>query len=229
MNTDSSKMSQQIEQYLQGRLSPSEEQAFEEAYLGDPDLLDQIMLTEKLQQGFKDSAPAPMAVAHSAKAWRFWNTPQYAAAASVLFAASMLMSGLLYQDNRSLRDAGSSVVAASPATRLVPLIAVRGQADFELAAPAAGEWTVLLADPGFGDYDRFEASVSRQTPAGIEPVWQSAGLKPGYEGLLAIGLPGRLLTAGDYELVIRGRMPDWPDTRSAENAGQFTFSVSPTP
>ena len=45
-----------VERYLQGRLSPEDEQAFEEAYLADPRLLEEVQLAERLRAGFKDAA-----------------------------------------------------------------------------------------------------------------------------------------------------------------------------
>ena len=45
---------QVIERYLKGTLTADEERAFEELYLGDPDLLDEIQLVERLGQGLKD-------------------------------------------------------------------------------------------------------------------------------------------------------------------------------
>jgi hypothetical protein len=217
-------MSEQIERYLQGRLTPSEEQAFEEAYLGDPDLLDRLMLTEKLQQGFKQSESPLAAAPQGRSAWRFWNTPQYAAAASIMLAATVLMSGLLYNENRSLREAGSGL-AVNPILNFMPLVAVRGQADNEIAVPPPGQWAVLLVDPGFGDYDSFDAIVSRLGPDGDETVSQSTGLTVGLYDQLAVSVPSSSLTAGRYELVILGRGADWPESRAAEDAGRYTFAV----
>ena len=43
-----------IERYLSGQLSAAEEQALEEAYLADPDLLAELEATERLRDGIKD-------------------------------------------------------------------------------------------------------------------------------------------------------------------------------
>ena len=60
-----------IERYLQGTLSAAEEQAFEEAYLADPQLLEELEVAERLRAGFKDldAAEAPGRAAPPRSRW----------------------------------------------------------------------------------------------------------------------------------------------------------------
>lgn len=211
---------EEIERYLHGQLSPAEAQAFEEAYLGDSELLDEIMLVETLKAGL--ARHAERRGRPGAARRRFWATPQYAAAASVLLAVAVLGAGTLYLENRSLRDGAAAVTA----TRLVPLVAVRGRSETELGPFARDEWTVLLVDPGFVEFDTFEAVVARETDGGSDPIWRSLGLTPSYEGLLAVGVPGAELSAGDYRLTVTGRLSDWPASRDSEPAAAFSFRVA---
>ena len=44
---------QVIERYLQGRLTADEETAFEEAYIGDPDLFQELRAAELLRRGLE--------------------------------------------------------------------------------------------------------------------------------------------------------------------------------
>jgi hypothetical protein len=223
MKKDSSPVSDQAERYLQGRMSEPEAAAFEEAYLANPGLVEELELTEKLLRGLEDihagerlSAPVRA---------RFWSAPQFALAASTLLAVSLIAGGLLYRENVALRGA-TGLTAQSGPTRLLQLVAVRSDNAMELAAPAAGEWTVLLADPGFGPYQRFDAVVSRRVDDGVQAVWEARGLSPGFEGLIAIGMPGDLLTAGDYVVELSGRAPDWPADRANEPAARYRFRIA---
>jgi len=215
-----------VERYLQGRLSEAEEAAFEEAYLSDPALLDELELTEKLQRGLRQVAarePLPPQQRRS-----FWSTPQYAAAASTLLAVSLLASGLLFVENRELREAASE--PAGGPTRLLELVAVRSDDAMTIASPAPGERTVLLAYPGFGPYDRFDAVLTRGRDAAGGIVWQARGLGADFEGMIAVDVSGDLLDPGDYSLTLRGRAADWPADRASQPAGTYRFRIeAPTP
>src|SRR5262245_15181334 len=108
-----------IERYLSGALTADEEQAFEEAYLGDPELLNQVETAERLRDGIKklDAAGRLERMRPPAR-WRQWlASPQYAAAASVLLAVSLGFSAMLFRENTILRQDGLAQVSAS--TRLV--------------------------------------------------------------------------------------------------------------
>lgn len=212
------------ERYLQGRLTADQERAFEEAYLGDPDLLDDLILTEKLQQGLRLHG-------REVRARNRWSavfaSPRYAAAATVLLALSVTLSGTLYLENRSMRDGGLEArFEGSGVTRLLPLVTVRGDDVNEVARPETGEWVVFLVDAGFTEYDEYRAVVSRRTPAGNESVRQLEGLVPTYDGMLPIGLPGGLLAPGDYEILVEGRMADWPADRESDPIGRTPLRIA---
>ena len=76
-----------VDRYLRGDLTDEEAARFEEYFLSNPDVLDELELTEKLRQGLEDVTtvesvrePEPEATTP----WSFFRTPQYAAAATVL-------------------------------------------------------------------------------------------------------------------------------------------------
>jgi hypothetical protein len=191
-----------IERYLQGQLSGDELEAFEEAYLGDPELVEELALTEKLRKGFKAADSAQAARRRPAWLSALGSVP-YAAAATVLLALSLTYSGALLVENRGLRDPAP--------TRLVPLVAVRGDAaPNRIDAPAAGEWIVLMLDAGFTEYDEYRATVAREGANPAEPVALRQGLgrmqTAGYEDQVSLGLPGSLLAPGRYEITLEGRM-----------------------
>ena len=87
--------------------------------------------------------------------------------------------------------------------RLLPLVTVRGAGDPNvIAAPRAGEWTVLLLDAGFTDYDRYRALLLRRSD-GAE-LLRVDDLAPTYEGLLALGLPASALLPGVVRIRLQG-------------------------
>jgi len=219
---------QVIERYLKGTLSAGEEQAFEEAYLADPALLEELEVAERLRAGLKDlnagdaaeRAPPPRA------SWlTLASSPRYGIAASFVAVAALASATVLYVQNQGLR-AGSGFVAATQ-TRLLPLVSVRGAGSpNEIAAPAPGEWTVLLLDAGFGDYDAYRAVLARRDGA---EVLRLDGLTPTYEGLLALGVPGDLLRPGEYEIQLSGGRRDWPATQELDELSRTPLTVAARP
>src|SRR5688572_16744094 len=130
-----------IERYLSGALTADEEQAFEEAYLGNAELLEEIEAAERLRDGMKglDSAGD---LQRSRPRWQqAFASPRYAMAASLLLAVSLGFSTVLYNENRNLRGG----VASTPMiTRFVALEAVRGGNARSVAAPDEDELITLM-------------------------------------------------------------------------------------
>jgi hypothetical protein len=213
---------QVIERYLQGKLTPAEEEAFEEAYLADPKLLVELRLAERLAEGLRDlDAGEHASPPHSAKWFDWVGTPRYGVAASLVAALAVAGASLLFLQNRELRGTGPS---AAP-TRLLPLLAVRGDAVNVIDNPAGAEWTVLLLDPGFTPYDRYRAVLVQRNAAATEERLRLDDMVPTYEGMLALGVPGELLGPGDYEVQLAGRMLGWPAERS-DDLGRIPFTVA---
>jgi len=199
-------------------LTADEEQAFEEAYLGDPDLLDQVQAAERLRDGIKklDSDGSLERVRPSAR-WRQWFTsPQYAAAASVLLAVSVGFSAMLYRENSSLRQ--DDLLQMSASTQLVPLEAVRGGNAVDVPAPAPDQVTVLQLNAGLDAYDTYRGVFTR-VGARSETIWNRADLAARSDGTVLIGpIPARALLPGTYEARLDGRMDAWPAERFEEVA-----------
>jgi hypothetical protein len=214
---------QVIERYLRGKLSAAEEQAFEEAYLADSELFNELVLTERLRDGIKGAAP-PQAVT-PARRRSFFGTPQYAVAASVVAALALLSSGVLLVENRTLESAGTG--SAALAARLEPLVAVRGAGDNTIAAPAAAELVVLLLDPGFAEYDVYDARLVRGAGGDATEIVRRQDLTPTYEGLIALAVPGALLASGTYEVELYGRGSDWPAARAPDTLTRTALTVAP--
>jgi len=207
---------QVVERYLTGTLTADEEQAFEEAYLGDSELLDQLQAAERLREGLKQAdAAGRLKPARRGAAWNQWlASPRYAAAASVLLAVSLGFSMVLYRENLDLREGGLS--STSAATRFVALEATRGSDVTTIPEPEQDEWTALLLDSGIVAYDTYRGVLTRNTGSESQEIWSRADLVPELGGTIVIGVPGRALSPGSYEARLEGRMSDWPAERFEE-------------
>ena len=218
---------QLVERYLNGTLSPAEEQAFEEAYLADPQLEEEVDLAERLRTAFKDfdaAGSGERVAPPRARRLDLLSSPRYALAASLVAAVALASTAALYVQNQALRGGGAGeTFAAEGQTRLLPLVSVRGAANpNEIAAPAAGEWTVLLLDPGFGEYDVYRAVLARRDG---QEVLRRDRITPTYEGLLALGVPGEMLSPGSYEIRLSGGRRDWPAARELDELSRTPLTV----
>ena len=207
-----------IERYLSGVLTPDEEQAFEEVYLGDPEILDQIEAAQRLRDGIKELGAAGRLERLRAPAqWRrMLASPRYAAAASMLLAVSLTFSTVLYRENRTLREDGVS--STSMITRLVTLESVRGGNVTEIPAPEPDELIVLQLDAGIVTYDTYRGVLTRRTGDQSETIWTRADLAQEPNETILIGVPGRALRPAEYEVRLEGRMNAWPAERFEEVA-----------
>ena len=217
---------QVIERYLAGVLTADEEQAFEEAYLGDAEILDQLQTAERLRAGIQDlSAAGRLDRLRPAAPWRQWlMSPQYAAAASVLLVVALGFSAALYRENRDLRTDGAA--AGSSITRLIALETVRGGNAIEIPAPEQDELTSLLLDSGAVAYDRYRATLTRRDGQQSEQVFSRDDLMPQFGDFIVMSVSGRNLRPGAYEARLEGRMDDWAAERF-EEVSRTQLTVTP--
>jgi hypothetical protein len=205
-----------VEPYLQGKLTPEQEQAFEEGYLADASLLEEVMLAEKLRDGLvRHAKGAPGRASEGARPSRWpslLTSPIYAAAATVLLAFSLVTSTTLVVQNQTLRGGGPGSLAGPMPTRFLPLVSVRGDASPNVVeVPASDEWLVFQVYAGPEPYDSYRATLARV--GGGDPLWQQSGLEPTVDEEILVGLPSGTLEPGYYEIELEGRMPDWADGR----------------
>jgi hypothetical protein len=153
-----------------------------------------------MQEGFRALDEAEVFGETPTGSWfnRVFLSPQYAAAASILLVFSLGFSGLLYQQLQN-----DDMFAG---TQVIPVLSVRsatsGRPAMQISISQPNNWIVLLVDPGFESY---VASVARVDRADSQIVWQLDDLQPGYEDMLAVGLPGTVLEPGDYEIRLSGQ------------------------
>jgi hypothetical protein len=203
---------QVVERYLRGALTPDEERAFEEAYLGDPELLNELEAAERLRQGIEDLGAAGELERRPSGGSRFsvpFSKP-WAAAASLVAVIGLAVSAGLYRDNATLRQELAAV--ANVDVRLMPVMTLRGAPESEIEAPSEAGLAVLLVDPGVTSFESYRAVLS--AAQGGAEIWSADGLRPEFQDQLVIAVPGRLLPPGRYEIVVTARMNDWPADRS---------------
>lgn len=222
---------QVVERYLRGSLRPDEEQAFEEAYLGDPELLDEVQRVEGMQSAFKElDARGGLRQREASGGWlNALRSPQYAAAASIALVASLALSTVLYLDNRSLRSDGELLVDGG-VDKVLPLMQTRGAESVNQLIASDEGMTVLLPDAGFDEYDSYRVTVSRDTGAASEIVVTDDGITLSVVGgipSVPLLVPNRLLTPGEYRVEVLGRMTDWPADRDFVPVNEFGLSVTP--
>ena len=220
-----------IERYLRDELSSAEAAAFEEAYLGSSELLDDLEVAEKLQQGLRDVAVLEKSAARSSRpSWipSVFHSPQYAMAASFLLITSLGVTGLLYRQVGELGDL-TGPPGAAPA-QIVPLVSVRGLPGNEpvntIQLDPDTHAYVLMLDPGFEPYARYRASVFEAGTGGAgNAILQVGNLTPGYEDMLALSIPAAVLKPGDFDIHVEGWREEWPPEHAFAPVDVLTLRV----
>lgn len=189
-----------VDRYLQDSLEESELAAFEERLVWDEELVDEVQLASMLRDGLRKTAnngEYSLEESPLSRVADFFRVPQYAAAASFLFAVALGI-GFLNSPMLSGSDRGGSTDVT---TDIVPLMALRSSEGPTIYVNA-GSWTVLLVDV-VGSYERFRATIRQRRNGGTE-IWSGDELIPNYLDTISIGMPGHLLPAGQYLLTLEG-------------------------
>ena len=232
--------------YLMGRLSPQEWEEFEEHYLGCPECLEQLELSERFQAGLKRVATEDVAKAMAVQrlglmAWlaRAARSRGVGLLAAAVLLVAVLPLGVLYQRERgasadlearlanALAPQGNVPIVALGAQRSAPLLALgarrsapgaEGPVD-RIRLPEAPGWIVLsleLADP-----EAFSSYRGTLLFEGDERVWEGPSLFTDVRGALAVSFHSSTLRPGDYELRVEGLAAGADPTSVAS----FTFRV----
>ena len=217
-----------IERYLEDTLSIEEREAFEERFLSSAELLDELEAAERLGQGLHDVTALENArvTGKAPKTVSLFQSPHYAVAASFLLLISLGVSSTLLQKNARLSEMDSGWAVP---TEIIPLVSVRGVTGSELNTLSLGEAPkrfVMMLDPGFESYSHYRATVYQLDPA-YEPamLWQVDEMLPGYEDMLALGVPSSVLSPGDFEIQLEGWQDEWPADHGFESLDTKTFRI----
>lgn len=223
-----------IEHYLQGKLSEEEAASFEEQFLSSDELLDELEAAERLKQGLLDVSALENAHAAdqlveeipASNVVSLFRSPRYAMAASFMLLVSLVVSSVLLQKNAQLTEFASN--QALP-TEIIPLVSVRSATGGELNTLSLGDTPrqfVMMLDPGFEPYSHYRATVYKLDSA-KEPamLMQVDEMLPGYEDMLALGVPSSILSPGNFEIQLEGWQAEWPADHEYEPLDTKTFKI----
>jgi len=235
-----------VDRFLMGHLDTDEAERFQDHTMSCSECLDNLALSEKLQQGMRDAFAGE--AGRTASGWRVRRGPWVmqswlSAAAVVVMAVTAGLLGLrLNRVNTTLEDtrhrlSEHEVLLERMEDRLteatlpranVPLY--RMSPERSVALPTreptwlislAGEpqWLVLVLHtewPGGGPYE------GRIFKAGESPIWQESGLLADGTGDVTIGLLSSDLPPGDYHLVLEQQQA----ARPVNTIARYYFRVS---
>jgi len=193
-----------VRRYLLGRLPDSHVEAFEERFVRDRTLLDELDATEPLVEGFRQierDGRLRLLVGHDAVrrgffAGRLSWTLALSAAAALVAAVVVSISdrGELHELQREVADLRAPQV--NP--RIVDMEITRGAtdaADYAVQLPAVPGWIVLAMDTGAMEPQTHRA---RLLDAGDHVVAQSDGLEADALGVVYWMVHSDTLSAGRY-------------------------------
>jgi len=190
-----------VDRYLAGQLGAREQRRFEEHYIGCGVCQEELELTERLRAGLRDIAVTVRAAppARELSAAGVSAAPRYAMAASAVLAASLIAAGLGYN--------GSDETAGPAVAEVFPIHSTRGVAEtasrVRLSSPEAA--AVLLVDPGRTQRHDYRVVVSKLDGDGATTIAEVSGVRPSYEALVAISVPGSMLAPGPHLIQLEGR------------------------
>ena len=202
-----------IDRYLMGQLSADEKNAFEQAYLDDPELLDQLQRAQAMHAELKKAElqlSGKMGPSRSAARWMY--RPAFALSALMLFGASLVLSGFLYSELRSQRSVSIVPIAVG---NEVWLEQTRGQTDHLKTVPVNGP-VILRIDIGPNDARSYSVDIGRQSGE----VQTFTGLTADSENSLRLLV--RDMEEGQYSITV------WASSENADtvNVGEFRFRAA---
>ena len=220
-----------VSRYVAGDLSRSERAEFEAWLVASPELAAEVEMERRLRRGIASAARRGWLKRTPPAEQRRDHRWHYALAASVLVAVGLGLSVMLPRDDGSAsgtsRVASATRTASSLTVRLANVRGVDNAPDVSYTLTAAPSELVIEPDvvvltcedgaielecagghspqqPQYAEYD-----VDLVNRRGATLAWRSSRQAPVARTQLTFTLrdPGSL-TAGDYDLIVRGHSPD---------------------
>ncbi len=230
MDRDYIDENQIIDRYLMNKLSDEEMETFEQLFLEDPELVQEIEFRKRFIRGIRKAERTGLLQSgddESSSIWRWLPVmrPSFSAVAAVSAAIFLMVAVLQYGQIARLQSINEKQVsqigqllAPQANTLLVPLGRTRGATRdkpvVRVYLSPGVEQVVLSLDIGPLNFDDYRLSLDRE---GAGQLWSSdSDAAPP-----AVVLPAGLLVPGDYYLQIYG-------ARSGEQyapIAQFSFTV----
>lgn len=195
-----------IGQYVAGRLSDEEAASFEEFYFEYEDIALEVESELMLSTTLKDAAFGGTIGAGTRPRRQFFTGPLFAAAATVLLAATLTLSGfLIFQNHSAMQQVNllkeriarfEQPSVAGPVLQLVQTRSVSESAPNVLVVPDSppGSYTFTISVPP-------PHSASYQLSlegAGDLLDWTREGVRPDADGEIFLQIPTALLRSGTY-------------------------------
>ncbi len=220
-----------IDRYLMNKLSDEEMETFEQFFLEDPELVQDIEFRKRFIRGLRKADRTGLLKSGDDESSSIWQwlpvmRPSFTAVAAVSAAAFLMVAVLQYSQISQLQSVNEEqmnqigrLMAPQVNTLLVPLGRVRGAmiaADpvMRIHLSPGVEQVVLTLDMEPLDFDNYHVSLDRE---GAGQFWSSDS----DSAPPAVVLPAGLLVPGDYYLQIYGARSGDELARVA----QFSFTV----
>ncbi len=220
-----------VDRYLMGKLSDDEMETFEQLFLEDPEIVQEIEIRKRFIRGIRQADRTGLLRLNEDDSSSFWHWvpdmgPAFPAVAAVTAAILLVVAVLQYNQITRLQNVHAEQVgqigqlmAPQANTLLVPLGLTRGATPgaepvVRVHLSSAVEQVILALDVELLSFDNYRLSLDRE---GAGQLWSSESVS----APPAIILPAGLLIPGDYFLQIYG-------ARSGEEfaaVAQFSFTV----
>jgi hypothetical protein len=211
---------ERMRDYVRGRLTDNESQAFEDRLARDPELVREFEQTLRLREGLEQlkdqvyfAKPAP----RPARRRIVWM-PALAAAAVAALAITLWVQPQI--SRTGVLRASPRPAAAAGISAHFTFVPMRGSSSYDLDRPAAGLVEFRASPTGPAAGARYRLALERVGQGGVaEPVGALADLAPGADGYLHGFADASRLPAGRYLLRVEAA------GQTAEAALAFPFEL----
>lgn len=201
-----------VERYVAGKLTPEDEERFEEHFLDCPACVRAVEDAERLHRGLTLVAAEDLAARRTvlAAAAALLRSRSGALLASLVLVLAILPAGLAWRQAGRLGDELDTArreLAGERRPRInTPVLTLEpfraGEAPVqEISLAPEPEWIVLLVELGDAAEASYRATLTR--PDGTS-VWEASGLLPSYLGEVSLSLHSSSLPPGECVLRLEG-------------------------
>lgn len=201
-----------VERYVTGKLTPEDEERFEEHYVDCLECIRAVEDAERLHRGLTLMAAEDLAARRTvlAAAAALLRSRPGALLAGLVLVIALLPAGLAWRQAGRLGDeldAARRELADEHRPRVnTPVLALEpvraGEPSVqEISLAPEPEWIVLLVELGDDAEASYRATLTR---ADGTSVWEASGLLPSYLGAVSLSLHSSSIPPGEYELRLEG-------------------------